>query len=248
MTKLKIGDEVNIHGYIDEIRKDVVIIRNDGGYFGTVQSEIKALEQQTINSNATTEEIAQSFKADVEAVKDYLPKCNSMEFPKTFDEFANDYGFTDDKEIYTNGSHLIPVFRVKQWLDHIEQQPCDDCVRRSKVIQEVFEIIDMYDSGEYLAYEDEEQTKLIVGNDRENDFRRILSEWEAVQLKVNTLPPVTPTHGTCKDCNNWNEIESHKKYGICDKLSFGRDIHYTHAERFYCADFEKRSSENESIN
>lgn len=46
MTKLKIGDEVNIHGYIDEIRKDVVIIRNDGGYFGTVQSEIKALEQQ----------------------------------------------------------------------------------------------------------------------------------------------------------------------------------------------------------
>ena len=38
--RMKIGDEVAVHGYIDEIRKDVVIIRNDGGYFGTVRKEI----------------------------------------------------------------------------------------------------------------------------------------------------------------------------------------------------------------
>lgn len=38
--KPRIGDEVYIHGYIDEIRKDVVIIRNDGGYFGTAPSEV----------------------------------------------------------------------------------------------------------------------------------------------------------------------------------------------------------------
>lgn len=37
---MKIGDEVFVHGYVDEIRKDVIIIRNDGGYFGTVRSEI----------------------------------------------------------------------------------------------------------------------------------------------------------------------------------------------------------------
>ena len=37
---LKIGDEVYIHGYIDEIRKDTIIIKNDGGYFGTVNNEI----------------------------------------------------------------------------------------------------------------------------------------------------------------------------------------------------------------
>ena len=42
---MKIGDEVLIHGYIDEIRKDVVIIRNEGGYFGTVKSEILNREQ-----------------------------------------------------------------------------------------------------------------------------------------------------------------------------------------------------------
>ena len=38
--KMKIGDEVYIHGYIDEIRKDTVIIQNKGGYFGTVEEEI----------------------------------------------------------------------------------------------------------------------------------------------------------------------------------------------------------------
>ena len=37
---MKIGDEVYIHGYIDEIRKDTVIIQNKGGYFGTVEEEI----------------------------------------------------------------------------------------------------------------------------------------------------------------------------------------------------------------
>lgn len=42
---MKIGDEVYVHGFVDEIRKDVIIIRNDGGYFGTVANEV--LEKQT---------------------------------------------------------------------------------------------------------------------------------------------------------------------------------------------------------
>lgn len=37
---MKIGDRVFVHGYVDEIRKDTVIIRNNGGYFGTIPSEI----------------------------------------------------------------------------------------------------------------------------------------------------------------------------------------------------------------
>ena len=44
-----------------------------------------------------------------------------MEFTNTFDEFAKEYGFKDDKEIYTNGSELIPIFRVEQWLEHINK-------------------------------------------------------------------------------------------------------------------------------
>lgn len=43
---MRIGDEVYIHGYVDEIRKDTIIIKNEGGYFGTIPSEIKALEKE----------------------------------------------------------------------------------------------------------------------------------------------------------------------------------------------------------
>ena len=37
---MKIGDRIYVRGYVDEIRKDTVIVRNDGGYFGTVLSEV----------------------------------------------------------------------------------------------------------------------------------------------------------------------------------------------------------------
>ena len=43
---------------------------------------------------------------------------DQMKFPATFEKFAKEYGFKDDKEVYTNGSDLIPIFRVKQWLEH----------------------------------------------------------------------------------------------------------------------------------
>lgn len=46
---MKIGDEVYVHGYIDEIRQDTVIIRNDGGYFGTVPSEVVDQEETLQN-------------------------------------------------------------------------------------------------------------------------------------------------------------------------------------------------------
>ena len=37
---MKIGDRCFVHGYIDEIRKDTVIVRNSGGYFGTSPGEV----------------------------------------------------------------------------------------------------------------------------------------------------------------------------------------------------------------
>lgn len=63
---MKIGDEVYVHGYVDEIRKDVIIIRNNGGYFGTVPSEMFYYEEDrngygTLNEADTpqTEEICE---------------------------------------------------------------------------------------------------------------------------------------------------------------------------------------------
>ena len=59
-----------------------------------------------------------------------------MEFPDTFDEFVKDYGFVDKDEVYTNGSELIPVFRVKQWLEHI-QKPTQ-MIDKSNFLQEQY--------------------------------------------------------------------------------------------------------------
>ena len=41
-----------------------------------------------------------------------------MTFPAIFDEFAEQYKIVDTEQIYTNGAELIPIFRVKQWLEH----------------------------------------------------------------------------------------------------------------------------------
>ena len=43
-----------------------------------------------------------------------------MAFPATWEEWERQYGFNDRKEVYTNGSKLIPCFRVRQWLEHIQ--------------------------------------------------------------------------------------------------------------------------------
>ena len=37
---MKIGDSVFVIGCVDEIRKDTIIVRNEGGYFGTIPEEI----------------------------------------------------------------------------------------------------------------------------------------------------------------------------------------------------------------
>ena len=46
--------------------------------------------------------------------------ADMMQFPETWEEYEEQYGFPDKEEIYTNGSRLIQSFRVKQWLDHIK--------------------------------------------------------------------------------------------------------------------------------
>lgn len=62
--QLKIGQEVLIHGYVDEIRKDTVIIRNEGGYFGTVEYEITDIEMPNTN------EVLDKIRAEMEQIKE----------------------------------------------------------------------------------------------------------------------------------------------------------------------------------
>lgn len=48
---MKIGDRCFVHGYVDEIRNDVVIIRNSGGYFGTPKKEVIVVYNDKVHPN-----------------------------------------------------------------------------------------------------------------------------------------------------------------------------------------------------
>ena len=66
-----------------------------------------------------------------------------MTLPKRWEDFLHDYEFEDARRIYTNGSRLIPSFRVKQmmehyasvvhrrWIDKGEYAVCTECDGRS---------------------------------------------------------------------------------------------------------------------
>jgi hypothetical protein len=44
-----------------------------------------------------------------------------MMFPNDWAKFLEDYSFKDKEEVYTNGTILIPVFRVEQMVEHYFQ-------------------------------------------------------------------------------------------------------------------------------
>lgn len=55
--------------------------------------------------------------------KGAIPIDDCMMFPKTLDEFIRKYQLRDNKEIYTNGAMLLPVFRLKQWIEVADVRP-----------------------------------------------------------------------------------------------------------------------------
>ena len=61
--------------------------------------------------------------------------CDCMTFPDTVEEFMEAYKVVDTEQVYTNGTEFVPIFRMKQWFEHISVQPdiirCKDCVYRS---------------------------------------------------------------------------------------------------------------------
>ena len=71
-----------------------------------------------------------------------------MTFPKTFDEFAEMYKIVDKHEVYTNGTELIPIFRVKQWLDHKE----DDLHKFAERIKKYYISLNGRTNSNLVAY------------------------------------------------------------------------------------------------
>jgi hypothetical protein len=68
---------------------------------------------------------------------------------------------------------------------------------------------------------------------------------EDVQRVVDyLLKPVTPTHGTCKDCKHWKDSDGVYRRGVSAESKCPINIKEVYEGDFYCADFEKRGSEN----
>ena len=44
--------------------------------------------------------------------------CHMQDFPETVDEFMEQYKMIDRKEVYSNGTEYVPIFRMKQWFEH----------------------------------------------------------------------------------------------------------------------------------
>ena len=42
-----------------------------------------------------------------------------MSFPDSVEEFMNQYKVVDTEQVYTNGAELVPIFRMKQWFEHL---------------------------------------------------------------------------------------------------------------------------------
>ena len=61
--------------------------------------------------------------------------ADMMNFPETIDEFLDSYAFKDKEEVYTNGSVLIPLFRVKQGLEHYVLKLNDEINRQQTKIE-----------------------------------------------------------------------------------------------------------------
>lgn len=54
-----------------------------------------------------------------------------MTFPATVEEFMDEYKIVDVDHVYTNGTELVPIFRMRQWFEHsedmVEVVRCKDC-------------------------------------------------------------------------------------------------------------------------
>ena len=63
-----------------------------------------------------------------------------MGFPETIDEFLDACSFVDDREYYTNGSKLIPLFRVKQAIEHYYGK-----APKNNIETNIFDIVEEYE-------------------------------------------------------------------------------------------------------
>ena len=69
-----------------------------------------------------------------------------MTFPASVEEFMEQYKMTDTDHVYSNGTEYVPIYRMKQWFEHVN--PCDfQSVRHGRWIS----LTDCSNAGVYCS-------------------------------------------------------------------------------------------------
>ena len=116
---MKIGDRIFVRGYIDEIRKDTVIVRNDGGYFGTVLSEVTG---ELPSAQKTHEERMETHTCDLidrQAAMEEISKQQTYKMFEGEDTLyldANDVG-----SVLASLPSVQPERKKGKWIPNIEK-------------------------------------------------------------------------------------------------------------------------------
>lgn len=124
---MKIGEEVYIHGYIDEIRKDTVIIRNNGGYFGTVPAEItEAGWDKATTEVAISQAHEEGYKIGAKDAWNFVAKIEAM----TCGKVAEIFGIEEDSSAWlcNQMSYEEALNRYSEWKEcqNISEIPSED--------------------------------------------------------------------------------------------------------------------------
>lgn len=113
----------------------------------------------------------------------------------------------------------------RDYIKALEHQPSEDCVSREQAIKTI---------GTDIQLNLEGRRGLLKYSDEIKDILKALLDNQEKKLKA--LPPITPTHGTCKDCHN-----AVKNYGNGRIYCLLSNCIYD--EDFWCKKFEKRGNE-----
>ena len=83
-----------------------------------------------------------------------------MTFPDTVDEFMEQYKLVDTKQVYTNGTELVPIFRMKQWFEHLQ------AIEPERKTGEWLTSDDMYETGicSCCRYDTQEPVSYVITN------------------------------------------------------------------------------------
>lgn len=133
-----------------------------------------------------------------------------MTFPDTVEEFMEEYKLVDTEQVYTNGTELVPIFRMKQWFEHEavvrtkNTVASNDCISRRDAIDAVeFGIT-------YVKVLNKETGEVM------ELFKKSNEELQKAVDRIEAVPSVKPEIIRCKDCKHiqkWRSKESAKKFG-----------------------------------